>query len=144
MNTEFKIILLKIFQIKIILLLSFLLIAVYWPTKYLMEFNESFEYSRLYYSVVLPAELLSLLLSILIFIADLNFKNIINKIAISLILFNSYSFTVLHNFFPLFILNDFYLNLSYQIFLTLSNYITLIYGIVYVKNIRITDKKVPL
>jgi hypothetical protein len=79
---------------------------------------------------------LSTLLPILALVKDLNFSPTINKVAISILLFNLYSFFVLSNYYPLFMLDGSeYLSLYgliYQVFLSLSNYITCLFGFYFV------------
>jgi hypothetical protein len=102
------------------------------PTQWLFHYQPDFEYSRMYFSVMLPVELLCILLPILVLIKDLNFNLIISKTAISILLFNLYSFFVLSNYYPLFMLDgseySSLYGLIYQVFLSLSNYITCMFG----------------
>jgi len=113
------------------------------PTQWLINYQPDFEYSRMYFSAMLPVELLSILLPILVLIKDLNFNLMISKIAISILLFNLYSFFVLSNFYPLFILDGSELSslngLIYQVFLSLSNYITCLFGFIYLKKLIFRD-----
>jgi hypothetical protein len=102
------------------------------PTQWLFHYQSDFEYSKMYFSAMLPVELLSILLPILVLIKDLNFNLIISKTAISILLFNLYSFFVLSNYYPLFMLDgseySSLCGLVYQVFLSLSNYITCMFG----------------
>ena len=120
----------------IVTMMVLLILGLISSTRLLFDFQMSFEYDRLYFSLMLPVELLSLLLIILIIIKDLNFNHAVSKPAISLLLFNCYSFFVISHYFPLFILDGYdysaYYSLLYQIFLSLSAYITLVYGIYYI------------
>jgi len=117
-------------------MIAFGLIA---PTQWLISYQPDFEYSKMYFSVIVPVELLSILLPILVLIKDLNFSPIVNKTAVSILLFNGYSFFVLSNFYPLFILDGSEYSrlygLIYQVFLSLSNYFTLFYGIYSITNL---------
>jgi len=117
----------------ITLIMAFNLVAA---TQLLINYQPDYEYSRMYFSILLPIELMCILLPILILVKDLNFNLIVNKTAISLLLFNYYSFYVLSNYFPLFTLDGSeYSNLyglMYQIFLSLSNYITVLYGFYFI------------
>ena len=115
------------------LIIAFNLVAA---TQWLINYQPDYEYSRMYFSILLPVELLCILLPILVLVKDLNFNLIVSKTAISLLLFNCYSFYVLSNYYPLFALDGSeYSNLYgliYQIFLSLSNYITVLYGFYFI------------
>jgi len=124
----------------ITLIMAFNLVAA---TQWLINYQPDYEYSRMYFSILLPIELMCILLPILILVKDLNFNLIVNKTAISLLLFNCYSFFVLSNYYPLFALDGSeYSNLYgliYQIFLSLSNYITCLFGFIYLKKLIFRD-----
>lgn len=117
-------------------LLIFGLIAT---TRLLFDHQMSLEYDRLYFSVMLPVELLSILLVILIITKDLNFNQTASRGAISLLLLNCYSLFVISHYFPLFILDgggySAYYSLAYQILISFSGYISSIYGCSYIGHI---------
>ena len=123
-------------NVLIVTVIALLILGLIPSTRLLFDFQMTFEYDKLYFSLMLPVELLSLLLIILIIIKDLNFNHAVSKPAISLLLFNCYSFFVISHYFPLFILDGYdysaCYSLAYQIFLSLSAYISLVYGIYYV------------
>ncbi len=133
--------LLNMLIVVVTLLIAFSLIT---PTQWLFQYQPDFEYSRMYFSLMLPVELLSILFPILVLIKDLNYSSTVSKAAISILLFNAYSFFVLSNYFPLFLLDgSAYSNLyglGFQIFLSLSNYITLLCGIFYCKKFIIVSQ----
>jgi hypothetical protein len=112
------------------LIIAFGLIA---STQLLVNYQPDFEYSRMYFSVMLPLELMSILLPILALVKDLNFSPTVSKTAISILLINCYSFFILNNYYPLFILDgseySSLYGLIYQVILSLSNYITCLYGL---------------
>jgi len=120
-------------NVSIVVVTLMITIGLIAPTQWLFHYQPDFEYSRMYFSVMLPVELLSILLPILALVKDLNFSPTINKVAISILLFNLYSFFVLSNFYPLFMLDGSEYSkvygLIYQVFLSLSNYITCLYGL---------------
>jgi len=119
-------------NVSIVVVTLMLAISLITPTQWLFHYQPDFEYSRMYFSVILPVELLSILLPILALVKDLNFSQTINKVAISILLFNLYSFFLLSNYFPLFMLDgseySSLYGLIYQVFLSLSNYITCMFG----------------
>jgi hypothetical protein len=102
-------------------------------TKWLFASRATPYYDMTYFSLVLPLELLSVLSVLTVFIKELNFSQEFSKSAVSLLLFNLYSFFVISNYYPLLAIDgyeysEFYC-LAYQTFLSLSNYITFIYGV---------------
>jgi hypothetical protein len=131
-NSRFQNIIKHLLNAYIVVVTLMIAISLITPTQWLFHYQSDFEYSRMYFSVMLPVELLSILLPILVLIKDLNFNLIISKTAISILLFNLYSFFVLSNFYPLFMLDgseySSVYGFIYQIFLSLSNYITCLFG----------------
>jgi hypothetical protein len=131
-NAQFQNSIRHLLNVSIAIVTLMIAIGLISPTQWLINYQPDFEYSRMYFSVMLPVELLSILLPILVLIKDLNFNLIISKTAISILLLNLYSFFVLSNYYPLFILDgseySSLYGLIYQVFLSLSNYITALYG----------------
>jgi hypothetical protein len=131
-NAQFQNSIRHLLNVSIAIVTLMIAIGLISPTQWLINYQPDFEYSRMYFSVMLPVELLSILLPILVLIKDLNFNPIISKTAISILIFNLYSFFVLSNFYPLFMLDgseySSLYGLAYQVFLSLSNYITCLYG----------------
>jgi len=72
------------------------------PTKLLLQYSPSIEYFRLYLSHVIPVDIVVLLLLILMFSEKIILKDGGTGVVISLLIFSSYSFLLLHQFFPLF------------------------------------------
>jgi hypothetical protein len=120
-------------NVSIVVVTLMITIALIAPTQWLFHYQPDFEYSKMYFSVMLPVELLSIFLPIIALVKDLNFSQKISKVAISILLFNLYSFFVLSNFYPLFVLDgseySSVYGLIYQVFLSLSNYITCLFGV---------------
>jgi hypothetical protein len=118
----------------IVIVLFLLLFSIIIPTQLLFDSRLSFDYYSSYYSVILPSELLAILLPIFFIAKGLNFNEPFTRWAISLLIFNCYSFFLLTNYFPLFYLDGYeyseYYVFVYQLFISISNYITLIFGLV--------------
>ena len=131
-NVQFQNSIKYLLNASIVVVTLMLAISLITPTQWLFHYQSDFEYSRMYFSVILPVELLSTLLPILALVKDLNFSPTINKTAISILAFNLYSFFVLSNYYPLFMLDgseySSLYGLIYQVFLSLSNYITCMFG----------------
>ena len=123
-NSQFQNSIRHLLNVSIAIVTLMIAIGLISPTQWLFHYQPDFEYSRKYFSVMLPVELLSILLPILVLVKDLNFSPTVSKTAISILLFNIYSFFVLSNFYPLFILDGSeYSNvysLIYQVFLLLN------------------------
>jgi hypothetical protein len=138
-NANFQNSIKKLLNVLIFLVTLMIAFGLIVPTKWLINYQPDFEYSKMYFSLMVPVELLSILLPILVLIKDLNFSPTANKIAVSFLLLNIYSFFVLSNFYPLFILDgseySSLYGLIYQVFLSLSNYITLMYGSYLIRNL---------
>jgi hypothetical protein len=100
-------------------------------TSVLLDFRQSYELDMLFLSVQLPINLLSIFVSLIILIRELNFTGSSTRSAISLLLFNSFSLLLLYEFFPLIALDSYLANAVYQLFISLSGYISCIYGIFY-------------
>jgi hypothetical protein len=132
-NAQFQNSIKYLLNASIVVVTLMLAISLITPTQWLINYQSDFEYSRMYFSAILPVELLSILLPIFALVKDLNFSPTINKVAISILLFNIYSFFVLSNFYPLFMLDgseySSLYGLIYQVFLSLSNYITCLFGV---------------
>ena len=101
-------------------------------TGYLFDFESSNKFNMLFLSVQLPATLLSIFISLIVLIRELNFTGSSTRSAISLLLFNSFSLLLLYEFFPLITLESYLANNLYQFFISLSGYISFIYGIIYI------------
>ena len=131
-NDQFQNSIKYLLNASIVVVTLMITISLITPTQWLFHYQPDFEYSRMYFSAILPVELLSILLPILVLVKDLNFSPTINKVVISILLFNIYSFFVLSNFYPLFMLDgseySSVYGFIYQIFLSLSNYITCLFG----------------
>ena len=113
------------------------------PTQLLINHQPDFKYNTMYFSTLLPVELLSIFLLILVLVKNLNFSSATNKTAISILIFNCYSFFLLSNYYPLFILDgsDFSIlfGLIYQIVISISNYITCLYSFYFLSNCLFRD-----
>jgi len=137
----------NLLNVSIVVVTLMITISLITPTQWLFHYQSDFEYSKMYFSVMLPVELLSILLPIIALVKDLNFSQTINKVAISILLFNLYSFFVLSNYYPLFMLDGSeYSNLYgliYQVFLSLSNYISCLYGFTLIKEIFPANRAEP-
>ena len=112
-----------------------LAISLIEPTKLLLQFQMDWNYDKMYISLMLPACLLAILLSILIFVKDLNLSVEINRPALSLLVINAYSFYLIMHYFPLFYIESVFGSFAYQMSLSLGNYITLIYSLTYIKRL---------
>jgi len=143
-NVQFQNSIKYLLNASIVVVTLMLAISLITPTQWLFHYQSDFEYSRMYFSVILPVELLSTLLPILALVKDLNFSPTINKTAISILAFNLYSFFVLSNYYPLFMLDgseySSLYGLIYQVLLSLSNYITCLYGLAFIKGIYVAKR----
>jgi hypothetical protein len=114
-------------------------------TSVLLDFHPSYELDMLFLSVQLPITLLSIFISLIVLIRELNFTGFSTRSAISLLLFNSFSLLLLYKFFPLITLESYFANNLYQVFIASSGYISCIYGILYIwKNLTQPVFKVRL
>lgn len=110
--------------------------SLVFPTKLLFNFSNRLDYSNyemLYMSCILPIGIFSVLIPLLEFIKEFNTVGTVNRGAVSLLLFNIYSVTLLYLFFPLHFFNTNVEDLIYQVFLSLSGYITFVYGLLVIR-----------
>jgi hypothetical protein len=111
-------------------------------TSVLLDFESSYEFGMSFLSVQLPITLLSIFISLIVLIRELNFTGSSTRSAISLLLFNSFSLLLLYEFFPLITLESYFANNLYQAFIASSGYISCIYGSLYLWNIFFKKKLV--
>jgi len=122
----------QLLNITIAMVTLLIVFALSTPTQLLINYQRDFKYTTMYFSALLPVELLSIFLLILILIKNLNFSSVLNKTAISILILNGYSFYLLSNYYPFFILDgsehSYLYGLIYQVVLSIGNYLTCLYG----------------
>jgi hypothetical protein len=118
---------------------TFLLIwSLIYPTQLLLDFLiniPGWNDQLLYLSCMLPVDILAVFLALIIFIRQLNFQNSSTKSALSLLMFNVFSFFLMYKFFPLFYLDSSFKHFLYQLFLSMSGYISCVYGSLFIGRI---------
>lgn len=119
----------------IVLTTAIISMALISPARMLLSYQIDFNYDTAFMSQLLPVDILAVLLAMLIFIVDFCFSEKINRIAVSLLLFNTYSLILLYKFFPLFYLD--FLDIKfffwvYPLFLSLAGFITCAYAAIYI------------